>query len=225
MRTIFHKIASGEVPSDIVHRGGGIIAVNDISPQAPFHIIVFPDPNLWGGDVSWVDKATGGNHGFVHDVLGGLLATCHKIASKNGYDNHRIVINTKTSNDTVPYLHAHVLAGCEFTWPPGVMGDEKVITTTNRDEGHEGYWKSRPTFSFSIKGNDYELWEGDRSYWYVGDGEDFQQPIYQYDGKRWMLEGLYEEDVLKNGFSYRDGPHDLDAIQAHIDEYGIPGGK
>ena len=41
-RTIFEKIIDREIPADIVFEDDQCIAINDISPQAPTHVLIIP---------------------------------------------------------------------------------------------------------------------------------------------------------------------------------------
>ena len=40
--TIFGKIISGEIPSEFLYEDEHCIAINDINPQAPTHILIIP---------------------------------------------------------------------------------------------------------------------------------------------------------------------------------------
>ena len=41
-RTLFEKIADGDIPADFVHRDDEIIAFRDINPAAPVHVLIVP---------------------------------------------------------------------------------------------------------------------------------------------------------------------------------------
>ena len=43
---IFCKIASGDIPSEKVFEDERCLAFNDLSPQAPTHILVIPQQHL-----------------------------------------------------------------------------------------------------------------------------------------------------------------------------------
>ena len=45
--TVFDKILSGEWSSDKVYEDDLVYAFRDISPQAPVHVLVIPNPYLW----------------------------------------------------------------------------------------------------------------------------------------------------------------------------------
>ena len=42
MKTLFQKILDGEIPSEIVYKDDVCAAINDINPQAPVHVLLFP---------------------------------------------------------------------------------------------------------------------------------------------------------------------------------------
>ncbi len=39
---IFCRIISGEIPGDILYQDNEVIALRDINPQAPTHILIMP---------------------------------------------------------------------------------------------------------------------------------------------------------------------------------------
>ncbi|MDH5172969.1 MAG: HIT domain-containing protein, partial [Gammaproteobacteria bacterium] len=40
--TIFGKIVRGEIPSEFLYEDDHCVAINDINPQAPVHVLVIP---------------------------------------------------------------------------------------------------------------------------------------------------------------------------------------
>ena len=110
---IFCKIADGRIPSTLVHEDDVCVAFNDLSPQAPTHILVIPREH-----VDSLDKA----HAEHSAMLGRLLTAAAEIARKQGFaeDGYRVVINTNSDGgQTVFHLHVHLLAGRQFIFPPG----------------------------------------------------------------------------------------------------------
>ena len=110
---IFCKIASGEIPSARVHEDDVCVAFDDLSPQAPTHILIIPLDH-----VDSLDKAEKAHK----ETLGHLLYTAAEIARKKGFaeDGYRVVINTNADGgQTVFHLHVHLLAGRTFVFPPG----------------------------------------------------------------------------------------------------------
>ena len=110
---IFCKIASGELSSDTVHQDEHCVAFNDLSPQAPVHILVVPRDHIES-----LDKTDESDK----QVLGHLLSTAAAIARKRGIseNGYRVVINTNADGgQTVFHLHVHLLGGRPFVFPPG----------------------------------------------------------------------------------------------------------
>lgn len=110
---IFCKIADGRIPSQLVHEDDVCVAFNDLSPQAPTHILVIPREHI-----DSLDKADAQHS----EALGHLLMTAADIARKQGFadDGYRVVINTNSDGgQTVFHLHVHLLAGRQFIFPPG----------------------------------------------------------------------------------------------------------
>tara|TARA_B100000941_G_scaffold22011_1_gene13171 strand:- start:339 stop:677 length:339 start_codon:yes stop_codon:yes gene_type:complete len=109
--TIFTKIINKEIPADIVYEDEKCIAFNDISPQAPTHILVIPRKNI--SKLSESEEAD-------KDLLGHLMLSATHIAKKLNLDDYRLVINNGAdAGQTVFHLHIHILAGRPFGWPPG----------------------------------------------------------------------------------------------------------
>jgi histidine triad (HIT) family protein len=104
---IFCGIAAGEVPGDVVRRTDRVVAFRDLNPQAPTHVLVIPADHY--ADVTTV--AAG-----APEVLAEMVAVAAEVAG----GPHRLVFNTGAEvGQTVFHVHAHVLSGRPFTWPPG----------------------------------------------------------------------------------------------------------
>ena len=105
--TIFGKIVSGEIPSEFVYEDEHCVAINDIHPQAPVHVLVIPRraiPRLV--DAGADDQA----------LLGHLLLAAGKIAEQLGVaEAFRLIINNGSgAGQTVFHLHLHIIAGRQF---------------------------------------------------------------------------------------------------------------
>jgi len=108
--TLFTKIINREIPAEIVYEDDHIVAFRDINPQAPVHVLLVPRQEI-AGLSSLPDE---GDHLY-------LLNAAKAVAAQLGLeDGYRLVINQgEAAGQTVPHLHAHLLGGRDFSWPPG----------------------------------------------------------------------------------------------------------
>jgi len=109
---IFCKIGAGDLPAKIVHRDADVVAIEDLNPQAPTHLLVMPIAHHANVDgLATEDPA--------------LTARLIELASKlgrgrGGNGGFRLVVNTgRDGGQTVDHVHVHVLAGRRMEWPPG----------------------------------------------------------------------------------------------------------
>jgi histidine triad (HIT) family protein len=112
-KTIFQKIIDREIPAKLAYEDEHCIALHDINPQAPVHVLVVPKQHI-----TRVAEATAADQA----VLGHLLLSAAALAKKLGLEQSgfRIVINNgRDAGETVPHLHVHVLGGRPLAWPPG----------------------------------------------------------------------------------------------------------
>jgi histidine triad (HIT) family protein len=109
--SIFTKIISRQIPARIAYEDDTYIAIHDISPQAPVHLLVIPKkPIATLNDLDPGDAA----------MVGGMFPLASKLVHELGYTDFRTVFNCGPgAQQTVFHLHLHVLAGRPFTWPPG----------------------------------------------------------------------------------------------------------
>lgn len=113
MKTIFQKIIGREIPAKFVHEDELCIAIHDVTPQAPIHVLIIPKqliPRI--GNASGSDQA----------LLGHLLLTASNVAKQLGIaeSGYRLVINQgRDGGESVPHLHVHLLGQRSLAWPPG----------------------------------------------------------------------------------------------------------
>lgn len=110
---IFCKIISGEIPGDRVYEDDKVIAINDINPQAPVHILIMPKEHIPSLMEVGEEKA---------ELLSHILKVAAKLASQKGIDSSgfRVVNNCgEEGGQTVGHIHFHLLGGRQMAWPPG----------------------------------------------------------------------------------------------------------
>ncbi|QGT99992.1 Bis(5'-nucleosyl)-tetraphosphatase (asymmetrical) [Candidatus Syntrophocurvum alkaliphilum] len=110
---LFCKIISHELDAKIVYEDEQVIAIEDINPVAPVHILLIPKKHIESLDkVTEQDSVIVGNI----QIIASQIAKDLKL-SENGY---RVVNNCgKLGGQTVYHIHYHLLGGREFGWPPG----------------------------------------------------------------------------------------------------------
>ena len=108
MPTIFTRIIDGEIPGQFVHRDDDLVAIRDINPAAPVHILVIPRKPI----PSLAELEEGDA-----ELMGKVMLAVARIAREEGLERgYRVVINTgDEGGQTVPHLHVHILGGRKLT--------------------------------------------------------------------------------------------------------------
>lgn len=113
MDCLFCKIASGEIPTTLVHHDENIVAFNDIAPQAPHHILIIPRLHI-----ATINALTDKNT----LLIGEMMQVAKKIAVGLNIadDGYRVLMNcNKNGGQAVYHIHFHLLGGRQMGWPPG----------------------------------------------------------------------------------------------------------
>ena len=109
--TIFSKIIARQIPAKIAYEDEKYIAIHDIQPAAPVHVLVIPKKAIATLNDLSPDDA---------DLVGGMFLIAKRLMSDLGHSDYRTVFNCGPgAQQSVFHLHLHVLAGRSFTWPPG----------------------------------------------------------------------------------------------------------
>ena len=111
-KTVFERIMAREIPAEIVLEDEDCIAIRDIHPQAPVHLLLVPKRPI--PDVAALRPED-------ERLMGHLWLVVQRLAHElNLADGYRVVLNNgRHAGQEVPHLHFHILAGRGFTWPPG----------------------------------------------------------------------------------------------------------
>ncbi len=110
---LFCRIVAGEIPSDPVHEDDLVMAIRDIAPRAPTHVLFLAKAHI--GSAAELTDADG-------PLLGRLFAAAADFAREAGIaeDGYRMVTNIGPwGGQTVGHLHVHLLGGRSMAWPPG----------------------------------------------------------------------------------------------------------
>jgi diadenosine tetraphosphate (Ap4A) HIT family hydrolase len=110
---LFCRIVAGEIPADRLHDDDLVVAIRDIAPRAPTHILLMPRRHI--GSAAELTDADG-------PMLGRLFAVAADLARAKGIADggYRLVSNVgRWGGQTVDHLHVHLMGGRAFEWPPG----------------------------------------------------------------------------------------------------------
>lgn len=101
---IFCKIIAGELKADVVLEDKEYLAIRDINPQAPVHILIIPKKHIFGLAELKTEDA---------ELAGKGLIFAEKVAQKlNLEKGYRLIINEgQHGGKLVPHLHMHLLGG------------------------------------------------------------------------------------------------------------------
>jgi histidine triad (HIT) family protein len=110
---LFCKMIAGTIPVTFVHQDEDLIAINDINPQAPTHVLIIPKRHI-----ATLNDLTQGDDSLV----GAMFRRAAIIARDRGIadEGYRTVFNTNShSGQTVFHIHLHLIGGRRMAWPPG----------------------------------------------------------------------------------------------------------
>lgn len=102
--SVFERIIAREIPADIVLETDTLIAIRDIAPKAPVHLLVIPKSARYRD----VAELAAGDPALLAE----LVATAKSLAVEHADGDYRLVFNSGAgAGQSVFHVHAHVLAG------------------------------------------------------------------------------------------------------------------
>lgn len=104
MDCIFCEIIKGNIPSTKVYEDEFLIAINDLKPQMPVHVLIIPKKHI--ASVNDIENADA-------ELIGKVFLAAKVIASKLGLENGYRIINNcgENAGQTIKHLHFHLLGG------------------------------------------------------------------------------------------------------------------
>ena len=100
--TIFERIVAREIPAEIMFENDRVIAIRDINPQAPVHLLVIPKTAAYRN----VTELGAGDPALLAEVT----AIAAQLAEEHTGGEYRLVFNQgERAGQTVFHVHAHVL--------------------------------------------------------------------------------------------------------------------
>lgn len=104
MSTIFGKIIKGELPAEVVFENEHVIAIKDIHPVAPVHLLIMPKKEIKGlQDMGQEDLF----------LLQECVKAAQELADEYGIEEgYRLLTNNGSpAGQTVFHLHFHLIGG------------------------------------------------------------------------------------------------------------------
>jgi histidine triad (HIT) family protein len=104
MTTIFGKIIKGEIPAEKVFENERIVAIKDINPAAPVHLLIMPKK-----EIKDLQSATEEDLALISEVM----KVAQELAQRFGVaDGYRLLTNNGPSaGQTIFHLHFHLIGG------------------------------------------------------------------------------------------------------------------
>jgi histidine triad (HIT) family protein len=106
---LFCRIVAGEIPATTVHADDLVLAIRDVAPRAPTHILLMPRSIASAAGWASTQRCWDG------------CSPSRRIA-KAGDRGPRLRVTTNVGTwggQSVPHLHLHLMGGRAFDWPPG----------------------------------------------------------------------------------------------------------
>jgi histidine triad (HIT) family protein len=104
MSTVFGLIIQGKLPSKKVFENERILAIEDLHPIAPVHILIMPKKEI--ANLQSID---------VEDLalIGEIAAVAQQLAEERGIsDGYRLLTNNGSkAGQTIFHLHFHLIGG------------------------------------------------------------------------------------------------------------------
>lgn len=104
MTTIFGRIIAGELPAEKVFENERIIAIKDINPVAPVHLLIMPKKEY--PDIQSVPTTD-------LSIVSEMMEVAQQLAKEFEIDGgYRLLTNNgSTAGQTIYHLHFHLIGG------------------------------------------------------------------------------------------------------------------
>lgn len=108
MTTLFGKIIQGEIPAEKVFENQFVIAIKDIHPAAPVHILIMPKKEI--PDLQSVKEED-------LFLMGEVVKAAQLLAKQFGIEEgYRLLTNNGSeSGQSIFHLHFHLIGGRRLT--------------------------------------------------------------------------------------------------------------
>ncbi len=102
---LFCRIIAGKIPTSIIYQDDNVIAIRDIDPQAPTHLLVMPKEHI----VSLIELGP-----EQRELTADLIYAANELARREGVAErgYRLAVNCgREGGQAVGHLHIHLLGG------------------------------------------------------------------------------------------------------------------
>ena len=109
---LFCRIAARAIPAEIVGETEELLALKDINPQAPTHLLIIPKEHI-----PTLAETTEAHTTLMGKAVQFVNRLARQYQIESGY---RVVINCGAqAGQSIWHLHLHLLGGRPLQWPPG----------------------------------------------------------------------------------------------------------
>lgn len=100
---IFCDIIKKNIGADLVYENNELIAISDIHPKTPVHILIIPKKHVESiKNLEEVDK----------EMIYEIFKAARKIAEQKGLAGYKLIFNVgKEGGQIINHLHLHLLGG------------------------------------------------------------------------------------------------------------------
>ncbi len=104
MATIFSQIIEGELPAEIVFENERLIAIKDIHPVAPVHLLIITKEEIPRLQLMTPEQ---------RNLMGEIVEVAQNLAEEFGVaDNYRLITNSgPEAGQMIFHLHFHLIGG------------------------------------------------------------------------------------------------------------------
>lgn len=107
---VFCAIVAGDIPSTRVIETDAVIALRDLAPRAPTHVLVIPRAHF----VDVADVALN-----APAVVVEMIDVAKRVADQECGGQYRLIFNSgPDAGQSVAHVHGHVIGGRELGWSP-----------------------------------------------------------------------------------------------------------
>jgi len=99
---VFCKIINREIDSEIIFENDNIIAIKDINPKAPIHLLIIPKKHIESvKELQNNDK----------ELMGELILAAKNIGKEKNLEGYKLVFNVgRKAGQIIDHIHMHLLS-------------------------------------------------------------------------------------------------------------------